>query len=69
MIAKLVAFVRRRGFQRGVLGDSRAWMAVWGVLTMARFVRRATRSKDVVERFELAPGQTLVVTDLGVSER
>jgi hypothetical protein len=29
-------------------------------------VRRVTRSKPVVERFTLKPGQTIVISDLGV---
>jgi hypothetical protein len=61
----LVSRLRKRGFQRGVMGDSRIWMGLWGALTAARVIRRVTRSKPIVEQFTLKPGQTLVITDLG----
>ena len=61
----LVTRLRRQGFQRGVMGDSRLWMGVWGVIAVGRVVRWATRPKPIVEKFTLKPGQTLVITDLG----
>jgi hypothetical protein len=65
-MGSLVAWLRRSGFRRGVLGDSRVWMGIWSVLTVGRLVRRVTRSKPVVEQFTLKPGQTIVISDLGV---
>jgi hypothetical protein len=61
----LVTRLRKRGFQRGVMGDSRVWMGVWGAIAVGRLIRRVTRSKPIVEQFTLKPGQTLVITDLG----
>lgn len=61
---RLVPLLRRRGLERGVLGHSRIWMGVWAVLTVGRLVRRVTRSKPVVERFELKPGETVVISHL-----
>lgn len=65
----LVALLRRRGLQRGVLGDSRAWTAVWAALTAGRLLRRAARPRPVIERFELKPGQSVIISDLGGSGR
>ena len=62
----VVARLRRIGFRRGVLGDSRVWMGIWSVLAVGRVVRRLTRSKPVVEQFTLKPGETIVISDLGV---
>ena len=65
-MASVVGRLRRMGFRRGVLGDSRVWMGIWSVLAVGRVVRRLTRSKPVVEQFTLEPGQTIVISDLGV---
>ena len=65
-MGSVLARVRRLGFRRGVLGDSRMWMGIWSVLAVGRLVRRLTRSKPVVEQFTLQPGQTIVISDLGV---
>jgi hypothetical protein len=61
---RLVPLLRRRGLERGVFGHSRVWMAVWAVLTVGRLFRRLTRPKPVVERFELKPGETVVIAHL-----
>lgn len=68
-MARLVAALRRRGLQRGVLGDSRAWTAVWATLTVGRLLRRAARPRPVIERFELKPGESVMISDLGDSAR
>lgn len=65
MFSRVVAMLRRRGLQRGVLGDSRAWMAVCAALTVGRLLRRAARPRPMVERFELKPGQSILISDLG----
>ena len=61
---RFVPLLRRRGLERGVLGHSRVWLGVWAVLTVGRLVRRVTRSKPVVERFALKPGETVVISHL-----
>jgi len=61
---RFVPLLRRRGLERGVLGHSRVWLGVWAVLTVGRVVRRVTRSKPVVERFALKPGETVVISHL-----
>ena len=37
-------------------------------VAMTQTMRKLVKSKPVVERFQLKPGETLVITDLGVSE-
>ena len=61
---RLVPRLRRRGFERGVLGNSRVWLGLWATLTVGRAMRRATRPKPVVERFSLKPGETLQIAHL-----
>jgi hypothetical protein len=49
---------------RGLLGGSRAWRLVWGVLFGLRLLRRFTgRAPEVVYREKLRPGHVLVVRD------
>jgi hypothetical protein len=64
-MGRVTATLRRRGLQRGVLGTSRAWLAIWATLSVGRLLRRLTRPRPIVERFELKPGDTLVISDLG----
>jgi hypothetical protein len=61
---RLVPLLRRRGFERGVMGNSRVWLGLWATLTVGRLVRRTTRTKPVVQRFSLKPGETLQITHL-----
>jgi hypothetical protein len=60
--------VRRRALHRGVLGGDRRWMSVWVVLAGLQLVRRIASAREVVERFELKPGDIIVIRDLGMSE-
>lgn len=66
---KLLGIAKRKGFREGVMGSSRAWMALWAGLSFAGWVRKKSKQPQVVERFTLQPGQTVVVTDLGISLR
>jgi len=61
----LTGIVRRTALRRGVLGGDRRWMSVWVVLAGAQLVRRIASSREVVEQFELKPGETIVISDLG----
>lgn len=65
----LVALLRRNGLRKGVVGGDRRWLSVWIVVVGAQLIRRIAASNDVVERFELKEGETIVVTDLGRSDQ
>ncbi len=55
--------LRRRAFNKGVLGGSRVWMAVGAALWTARALRWAVRSSpERVFRGDLRPGETLVIS-------
>lgn len=69
MIGGLVGLLRRRGLRNGVIGGNRRWLTIWVVVVAAQAVHKLTKPKPVVEKFELKPGETLYVTDLGVSEK
>jgi hypothetical protein len=51
--------------RKGVLGGDRVWMTIWAVIVGAQLFRRLFGEKPVIERFELRPGETIMVTDLG----
>ncbi|MGI8662636.1 MAG: hypothetical protein ACR2LQ_05420 [Acidimicrobiales bacterium] len=61
--------LRGRALREGVLGGNSRWFALYGVMATAKLVRRLIASKPVIERFELAPGQTIVITELAGSEQ
>jgi len=66
---RLVSFLRRYAWRRG-LGEGRhKWFSLWVVIAAAQIIRRFTVAKPVVERLDLRPGDTIVVTDLGTIER
>ena len=65
MTPRLLRFLRRSGFYKGVLGDSRGWLAVFVGLYAARRVAKIwTRSPEVVSIEQLVPGQTVAITAL-----
>ena len=68
MIARLAGLLRSRGLRKGVLGGNRRWFAIWVVIFTAQTVHKVVKPKPVVERVNLKPGETLVITDLGVPE-
>ena len=68
MIARLAGLLRSRGLRKGVLGGNRRWFAIWAVIFTAQTVHKVVKPKPVVERFKLKPGDTVVITDLGVPE-
>jgi hypothetical protein len=73
-MAAIVNALRRRGFRRGVMGDSRAWLTIWALLAAGKVVRRIVGHKpEVVYKETLAPGQTLVIAHatevVGVEDR
>jgi hypothetical protein len=58
----LLAYLRRTGFRRGLLGGSRGWMIAGGAAYAVRVLQRASRNEPVVVyREELEPGETVVI--------
>ena len=68
MIARLAGALRRRGMRQGVIGGNRRWLGVWAVVVSAQLLHRAFKPKPTVVRYELKPGDTIVVTDLGATQ-
>jgi hypothetical protein len=54
--------------RQGVLGGNRRWLTIWAVLVTGQMAHKLFKAKPVVAKFALKPGETIVVTDLGVSE-
>jgi hypothetical protein len=54
--------------RQGVIGGNRRWLGVWAVVVSAQVLHRVFRAKPTVVRYELKPGDTIVVTDLGGAE-
>ena len=63
----LVGYLRTRGLQRGVFGNSRTWLGVWVGLTAVRFLSKLLSQPDQVERVALKPGQAIEIRDTGVT--
>jgi hypothetical protein len=61
--------LRRTAWRRGVGQGRHVWFSVWVVIAAAQVIRRFAVAKPVIERMELRPGETIVVSDLGVIER
>jgi hypothetical protein len=68
LIGRLVGALRGRGLRRGVLGGDRRWLAIWATIFTAQTVHKVMKPKPVVERFELKPGETICIADLGAPE-
>jgi hypothetical protein len=66
---RFVSMLRRTAWRRGVGQGRHGWFSLWVVIAAAQVIRRFTVAKPVVERMELRPGETIVVTDLGTIER
>lgn len=68
MVAKLFDLLRSRGFQKGVVGSSRAWLGVWAGLGAARWLhQRLGKEEVVVERVVLREGEAIEIRDTGRS--
>lgn len=67
-MGRFVSLLKRHGLRKGLYGANGRWMAVWAVVATGQFVRKRTARKAVVERFTLKPGESLLITDLGVPE-
>jgi hypothetical protein len=68
LIGRFIGALGGRGLRKGVLGGNRRWFTVWAVIFTAQTVHKLMKPKPVVERFELKPGETVLITDLGVSD-
>jgi hypothetical protein len=66
LIGRLVGVLRGRGLRQGVVGGNRRWLAIWAVIFTAQTVHRLTKAKPVVERLTLEPGESVLITDLGL---
>jgi len=56
--------VRLRATRRGLLGGDKRWFVIWAALISARLVQRMVQRRMEVARFELRPGETVVIRDL-----
>ncbi|GEM_PF-2290389 len=64
----LVNALRRAGMRKGVVGGDSRWLSIWLLIGGFQLLRRIAKPKPAVERIELRPGETIVVTDLGRPE-
>lgn len=54
--------LRRKALYSGLLGGSRNWTIVWGVLAGVKLLKRITGdTTEVVFREKLAPGEAFVI--------
>lgn len=65
----LVGMLRRTARRRGLRGGDSRWLSVWIALAGLGLVRRVVARKPVIEQFELRPGETIMVTDFGISQQ
>ncbi|MEY2432319.1 MAG: hypothetical protein QOC92_2044 [Acidimicrobiaceae bacterium] len=65
MIGRLLRLLRGQGLRKGVVGGNRRWLTIWAVVFTAQTAHKFLKPKPVVERFELKPGETIVITDFG----
>ena len=64
------AYVRRQGFQRGLIGGSRGWLIVGGTFWGFRVLRHAmSRSERVIATEVLKPGQVLRLEAIPAAKR
>jgi len=54
--------------RQGVIGGNRRWLGVWAVVVSVQLLHRVFKAKPTVVRYELKPGDTIVVTDLGATQ-
>ena len=65
----LVGLLKSRGLRNGVIGGNRRWLTIWAVVMTGQIVHRVFKTRPAVVKYELKPGETITVTDLGVSEK
>jgi hypothetical protein len=57
-----VDLLHRKSKEKGLLGDSSAWLGVWVAVVGGRWLYRAAQRKPVVVREVLRPGEQLVIS-------
>ena len=62
---RLMRMLRRQAMRKGVQGGDHRWFSIWIVVAGAQLVHRVVGAKPVIERFEVRPGETIMITDLG----
>ena len=60
-LANVVVRLSRTGLRRGLLEGSRGWLYVGLAASTVRVLRRVLAEPEVVERFELAPGEAVEI--------
>lgn len=61
-VAKAAAWAELRARSDGLRGSSSTWMAIWVLITGARWLRKKAAPDPVVVREQLRPGEQLVIT-------
>lgn len=69
MAGRLLPVIKRRGFNYGVKGQNRAWLTVWLLLAGRDALRKRAAKRALVASYTLAPGEGLVISDLGVTRK
>lgn len=64
-ITKLLDLLQTRGREKGLLGRSGRWLAVWVVVAGVRWINRALSPEPVVIKEKLEPGERLLITHYG----
>jgi hypothetical protein len=60
---KKPGFLYRRAQLKGLLGGSRPWTLVWGVLFARRMIKRLVKDEpEILFRTELKPGEALIIS-------
>jgi len=57
--------LRRQAMRRSVQSGDHRWFSIWILLAGAQLIHRVTSAKPVIERLELRPGETIMITDIG----
>jgi hypothetical protein len=68
LILRIAKALRIRGLRKGVIGGNRRWLTIWAAVAMGQTLHRLLKPKPTIERFRLKPGETVVITDLGMPE-
>lgn len=61
MIDRVLRFLMRQGWRRGVLGDSRFFLGVAALALLGHLARRTRARPEVVFRERVLPGETLQI--------
>jgi hypothetical protein len=62
-MARKKSLLYRQAQVRGLLGGSRPWTILWGVLAVRRLLKRLLRDEpEVVYSEELLPGEAIVIS-------